>query len=155
MFQEQAHSSWEDVCGLAPCQSLQAWLREPLTRTLGSPGLSLREDPLPPFLGTSVADSESLLLTLRLWSQVRCPFLPIANPWQVAVGGSRNWTGSPQTSSLHSPLCAQVTARVPGRGGWRGTDAFVVILHLEPNGPAQPPGDVQQSLHNELVFFLP
>lgn len=55
----------------------------------------------------------------------------------------------------HSPLSPQVTARVPGGRGGRGANALVVILHLQTDGPAQPPGDVQQPLHDELIFFLP
>lgn len=114
-----------------------------LRRTLESPGLSWREDPL-------LTQNHSS--SLCQWSQVRGPFLPLPNPQQTAVGV----LGTGRSLSFrHSPLRSQVTARVPGGGGWRRTDTFVVILHLESNGPAQPPGDVQQPLHNELIFLLP
>lgn len=124
-----------------------------LRRTLESPGLSWMEDLLPPrSLALPLADSELLLLTLSVESGQRL-LSPHPKPRAGSSRGSRNWTRS--LSFCHSPLRAQVTARVPGGGGWRRTDAFVVILHLESNGPAQPPGDVQQPLHNELVFLLP
>lgn len=124
-----------------------------LRRTLESPGLSWMEDLLPPrSLALPLADSELLLLTLCMESGQKL-LSPHPKPRAGSSGGSRNWTRS--LSFRHSPLRAQVTARVPGGGGWRRTDAFVVILHLESNGPAQPPGDVQQPLHNELVFLLP
>lgn len=65
------------------------------------------------------------------------------------------WSPLSLSISPHSPLGSQVATRVPGGRGRRGTDAFVVILHLQTDGPAQPPGDVQQPLHNEFIFFLP
>jgi len=43
---------------------------------------------------------------------------------------------------------------VPGGRGWWRANALVVILHLQTDGPAQPPGDVQQPLHDELIFLL-
>lgn len=108
-----------------------------------------------------------------------CPLFLIPRPRQVGSRGGRRrsqgqgwleegsiyWLentqnlqasrSSPRTISSDSPLSPQVTAGVPGRGGRRGPNAFVVILHLQANGAAQAPGDVQESLHNELVFFLP
>lgn len=106
-----------------------------------------------------LADSEPPLFPVCLWSHEGQRLLyPQPKPRVGSSWCAGNWTRSPPDTlkviSLHSPLCTQVTAGVPGGGGWWGTDAFVVILHLQPNGPAQPPGDVQQPLHNELVFFL-
>lgn len=55
---------------------------------------------------------------------------------------------------LRSPVGSQVAAGVPGGGGGWRTDALVVILHLQADGPPQAPGDVQQPLHDELAFLL-
>ena len=52
------------------------------------------------------------------------------------------------------PLTVQITARVPGCGGGRRSDALVVILHLKPDWPTQAPEDIQQALHYQLPLFL-
>lgn len=54
----------------------------------------------------------------------------------------------------HSPVGSQVAARVPGGGGGWRADALVVVLHLQADGAAQPPRDVQQPLHDQLPFLL-
>lgn len=85
--------------------------------------------------------------------------------WKKVVFTCLRTHGTPDTPSvpspaprpicLDSPLSPQVTAGVPRGRGRRGANAFVVILHLQTDGPAQPPGDVQQPLHDELILFLP
>lgn len=73
-----------------------------LRRTLGSPGLSWREDPLPPRSSARpLADSEPLLLTLSMESGQRpLPFLPIQNPRQTAEGVLGTGPGTSQLPSL-------------------------------------------------------
>ena len=53
-----------------------------------------------------------------------------------------------------SPLIVQGAARVPGCGGRGGPDPLVVVLHLQPDGPAEAPGDVEQPLHYQLPLLL-
>lgn len=79
---------------------------------------------------------------------------PSRLPQKGALPWLRMSQAPPSPACPHSPWSPQVTARVPGGRGWGRTQALIVILHLQADGPAQTPGDVQQPLHDELIFFL-
>lgn len=51
-------------------------------------------------------------------------------------------------------MTVQVATRVPGSGGGRGSNALVVVLHLQSDGPPQPPEDVEQAFEDQLPLLL-
>lgn len=97
------------MCGLAPCRKLQTWINEPLTRTLEGPGLFRRLDSAAHSAVLPLADSgPSALLCAGGVRQVRGPFVPIPNRWQVEVGVLGTGPGTPRYPQTHLPSLTPV-----------------------------------------------